>query len=94
MSSPAEVLAGIAARAKRRRIDLGLTQRELAARAGVSYAALRQLETTGKIPLEALVKIAFVLQAEDVLDALFPPRPLTTIDDVLDRPERQRVRKT
>ena len=94
MSSPAEVVAGIAARAKRRRIDLGLTQRDLGARAGVPYATVRQLETTGRVSLEALVRIAFVFQAEDGLDALFPPRPLITIDDVLDRPERQRVRKT
>ncbi|WP_092586486.1 helix-turn-helix domain-containing protein [Rhizobium mongolense] len=78
---------------KRRRIDAGLTQRELAVRAGVSYGSLRLFEETGKISLEAIVKIAFVLEAEAEFEHLFPPRPPKTIDDVVGRPVRKRVRK-
>tara|TARA_R110000751_G_scaffold41519_1_gene97338 strand:+ start:308 stop:607 length:300 start_codon:yes stop_codon:yes gene_type:complete len=93
MLSPAEIIGGLAERMKRRRIDLGLTQRELAARANVSYASLRLFETSGKISLESLVKIAFALDAEAEFEQLFPGRPPKTIDDVVDRPVKQRVRR-
>ena len=93
MTSPAEVVRGLSERMKRRRIDVGLTQREVAARAGVSYGALRLFEATGKISLEALVKIAFILECEAEFESLFPPRPPKTIDDVVDRPVRQRARR-
>jgi DNA-binding XRE family transcriptional regulator len=93
MTSPAEVIGRLSERMKRRRIDVGLTQRELAARADVSYGSLRLFEEIGKISLEALVKIAFVLEAEAEFEHLFPLRPPKTIDDVVDRPVRQRVRR-
>jgi transcriptional regulator with XRE-family HTH domain len=93
MTSPTEVIGGLSDRMKRRRIDVGLTQRELAARSGVSYGSLRLFEETGKISLEGLVKIAFVLEAEAEFEHLFPPRPPKTIADVIGRPVRQRVRK-
>lgn len=93
MTSPADVIKGISERIRRRRLDLELTQRELAARAGVSYGSLRLFEETGKISLEALVKLAFVLEGEAEFEHLFPPRPPKTIDDVVDRPVRQRGRR-
>ncbi|CAN7593624.1 helix-turn-helix domain-containing protein [Rhizobium sp. LjRoot258] len=93
MTSPAEVIRGLSERMKRRRIDGGLTQRDLAARAGVSYGSLRLFEETGKISLEALVRVAFALEGEAEFEHLFPPRPPKTIDDVVDRPVRQRVRR-
>ena len=92
MTSPMEVMAQLAARAKRRRIEAGLTQRELAEKAGISYGKLA-LRQTGLDSLEAVVKIAFVLQAEAEFDGLFPPRPPKTIADVIEPPARQRVRK-
>jgi transcriptional regulator with XRE-family HTH domain len=78
---------------KRRRIDANLTQRELASKAGVSYGSLRLFEETGKVSFEAVVKIAFALEAEAEFERLFPPRPPKTLDDVIGRPIRQRVRK-
>jgi transcriptional regulator with XRE-family HTH domain len=94
MSSPVEVIADLSSRVKRRRIDLNLTQRDLAAKAGVSYSSLRLFEEAGKISLEALVKIAFVLGAEVEFGQLFPPQAPRTIDDVIDRPLRKRARKS
>nr|WP_037084559.1 helix-turn-helix transcriptional regulator [Rhizobium sp. CF122] len=78
---------------KRRRIEQGLTQRELATRSDVSYGSLRLFEESGKISLESLVKIAFILEAEVEFEHLFPIRPPRTIDDVVDRPLKQRVRR-
>lgn len=93
MSSPVEVIRDLADRMKRRRIQQGLTQRELAARSNVSYGSLRLFEETGKISLESLVKIAFALEAEAEFERLFPGRPPQNIDDVIDRPLKQRVRR-
>lgn len=93
MSSPAEVIEGLAERMKRRRIQHGLTQRDLSARANVSYGSLRLFEESGKISLESLVKIAFALEAEVEFDHLFPSRPPQNIEDVVDRPLKQRVRR-
>ncbi len=93
MSSPAEVIRGLAERMKRRRIQYGLTQRDLAERSNVSYGSLRLFEKSGKISLESLVKIAFVLEAEAQFDQLFPVRQPQNIDDVVDRPLKQRVRR-
>lgn len=93
MDSPDEVVRRVSARAKRRRIDLGLTQEDLASRAGVSFGSLKLFEQKGKASFEALVKIAFALEAEDELENLFPAKPHKTIDDIIERPARQRVRK-
>ncbi|WP_338009976.1 helix-turn-helix domain-containing protein [Rhizobium sp. CF122] len=93
MSSPSDVIKGLSERMKRRRIEQGLTQRELATRSDVSYGSLRLFEESGKISLESLVKIAFILEAEVEFEHLFPIRPPRTIDDVVDRPLKQRVRR-
>jgi hypothetical protein len=71
---------------------LGSTQRDLAAKAGLSYSSLRLFEEAGEISIEAPVKIAFVLRAEVEFGQLSPPQAPTTIDDVIDRPLRKRVR--
>ncbi len=94
MLSPAEVIADLSERVRRRRIDGNLTQRDLAAKSGVSYSSLRLFEETGKISLEALVKIAFVLGAEGEFSQLFPTQAPRTIDDVIDRLPRKRARKS
>ncbi|WP_244662166.1 helix-turn-helix domain-containing protein [Mesorhizobium huakuii] len=88
-----EIIQGAAARMKRRRIDADLTQRELASKAGVSYGSLRVFEETGKASFEAVVKLAFALEAEAEFEGLFPSRPPKTLEDVIGRPARQRVRK-
>jgi transcriptional regulator with XRE-family HTH domain len=93
LTSPSEILEGAAFRMKRRRIDLNLTQRELASRSGVSYGSLRLFEETGKASFEAVVKIAFALEAETEFETLFPPRPAKTLDEIVGRPVKQRVRK-
>jgi transcriptional regulator with XRE-family HTH domain len=92
LTSPTEILNGVAARMKRRRLDLNLTQRALASRSGVSYGSLRLFEETGKASFEAVMKIAFALEAEAEFEALFPPRPVKTPDDVVGRPVRRRAR--
>ena len=96
LTSPGEVQSGIGQRAQQLRLDLGLTQAELAARAGLALRTLKLFEQTGKASLEHVVRIAFALNAEAGFEALFPPRPPQSIEDVLasNAKPRQRARRT
>ena len=95
LTSPYDIVTGVAERLKRRRIDANLTQRELATRSGVPYASLRLIEDRGKGSFEAVVKIAFALDAEAEFQDLFPPRTPKTIDEILAPvQQKKRVRKS
>ena len=65
-----EVQTGIAGRFKARRLDLNLTQSELAARSGVSFSSLKRFEHEGLIALDSLLNLAFVLNCLDDFDKL------------------------
>ena len=49
MSTPAQVAMQIAMRVKSRRLELDLTQKGLAERAGIKFATYRRFEQTGEI---------------------------------------------
>lgn len=91
--SPGEIIEGVAERAKRRRLDLGYTQAELSERSGVRLGTLKLFERTGQASLQTVVMIAFALRAEGELNALFPRQAPMTIDDVVEKPLRQRGRR-
>jgi transcriptional regulator with XRE-family HTH domain len=82
----------VAERARRLRLDRNLTQQELAERAGMSLSSLRRFERSGEIAFLSLVRVAMALDATEGLAALFP-EPVRSLDDVLDRPRRQRGRR-
>jgi transcriptional regulator with XRE-family HTH domain len=65
-----EVQAGIAGRFKTRRLAMNLTQRELAARSGVTWSSLKRFEREGLIALDSLLKLALVLGCLDDFDKL------------------------
>jgi len=62
-------------RVKKRRKELGLTQRALSQRSGVSYASIRRFETQGDISLHALLRIGSVMNSLEDFNALFS-RPM------------------
>lgn len=64
-------------RVKKRRKELGLTQRALSLRSGVSYASIRRFETQGDISLHALLRIGSVMNSLEDFNTLFS-RPLIT----------------
>ena len=72
----AERLAGIR---KRRKIS----QKELAARSGVSLGSLKRFEQTGDISLASLTKLAIALGIEDELEKLFTEVPFNSIQEVI-----------
>ena len=91
LSSPGDVVADVAKRARALRLQANLTQEGLAVRAGMSTASLKRFERTGLIAFDALVRIAFALSAEKEFAALFPPVAFQSIEDVL-RKEKTRKR--
>ncbi|KZK83277.1 helix-turn-helix protein [Pseudovibrio sp. Ad13] len=93
LTSPDEILTALARRIQERRISADLTQKELAARSGVSYSSVRLLETNGKGSLLAAIKLAFALDAEDGFETLFKNKIPRSIEDVIDKPKRKRVRR-
>jgi transcriptional regulator with XRE-family HTH domain len=93
LSSPQDVREGLARRAKRRRLDANLTQKELAERAQVSLGTLKLFESTGRASVEFIILLAFALNAEKEFDDLFSPTAPKSIEDVVAKPRRQRARR-
>jgi transcriptional regulator with XRE-family HTH domain len=88
-----EILAEIARRAHDARISVGLRQKDLADKAGVSLGTLRRFERTGDVGTEAVVKVAIALNKEREFLELFPPNDPRTLDEALrSTPKRSRVR--
>lgn len=70
-ATQAEICQEIGARLKRQRLAQLLSQREVAARAGVSVAAVSKLEGKGLSSLDTLVRITATLGLVDQLASLF-----------------------
>jgi transcriptional regulator with XRE-family HTH domain len=70
---------------KQRRLELGLTQAGLAARAGVALGTLRKFEQTGAGSTETLIRVLGVVGGLDaVIKATEPDTPaFASIDEVL-----------
>lgn len=76
---PSQIREDLAARMRRVRKQRGFTQAQLAERADVSLGSLRRFETTGKVSLESLTKLA------DVLGRLGEFDGLMVVDEKLER---------
>lgn len=83
LKSPGELAQSISKKAKHKRIQMNITQSELAERSGVSFGSIKRFEQKGEISLKHLIQVAIVLRAADGLDALFKPQPHHSIDDVI-----------
>ena len=92
-----EVQTGIAGRFKARRLAMNLTQRELAARSGVTFSSLKRFEREGLIALDSLLNLALVLNCLDDFDKLAaesPPISATQSLDALLATQARRRRAT
>lgn len=70
-STPLEISKAIAERHKLLRKKLRLSQKEMAERSGVSLGSLKRFENTGKISLEALLKLAHLSGRLKDFDKIF-----------------------
>jgi len=83
LQTPDEIRRGIGQRARELRIARSTTQSELARAAGVMQATVSRFESTGRIGVEGLVKIAIALRAEATLSELFALPRTRTIDEIV-----------
>lgn len=71
---PVEIQQEIAKKVKNLRKQQNLTQAALAHQSGVTLASLKRFEQSGKIALESLLKIAYILDALEGFGKLFEPK--------------------
>jgi len=83
IETPLEFAATLGQRIKARRLGMGYTQSDAAARAGVAYRTWRRLESEGKASIEDLVRAAIALRCERDIAALFPEPAATSMDALL-----------
>lgn len=90
------LLAELGVRMARRRLDLRLSQAELARQAGVSKSTVVRLEAGASVQLTSWLRLLRVLGLVEALEPLIPPdgpRPMDLLK--LNRKARQRApRKT
>lgn len=75
------VVAELVKRVKLRRNELGITQRALAQKSGVSFGSVRRFEETGDISLSSLVKIGHAIGCLHDFNELFKNSKITSLKD-------------
>lgn len=78
-----EINNDIAQKIVRLRKRKKITQKQLAARSGVSLGSLKRFEQSGEISLQSLTKIAIALDVENALEDLFNNVPFASIEEVI-----------
>ena len=78
-----EINNDIAQKIVRLRKRKKITQKQLAARSGVSLGSLKRFEQSGEISLQSLTKIAIALDVENELEDLFPDLLGSSIEEVI-----------
>lgn len=73
----------LAQRVRRIRKRRSISQEELSRRSGVSYGSIKRFETSGKISLLSLTKIAIALDCADEIRQMFSEIPYMSIEEVI-----------
>lgn len=81
--NPRAIMRNMAARVKRNRLELNLSQNALAIRSGVSLGSLKRFEHNGEISLKSLVMLAIALDATQEFALLFSQKKYQSIDELL-----------
>jgi transcriptional regulator with XRE-family HTH domain len=92
-STPGQVKKTIASRARARRLSLNLSRESLAERSGVPSSTIKHFETTGAIGLDALLRMAIVLDGLPEFNQLFLPQVPVSLNFKSLPLKRQRGRK-
>jgi transcriptional regulator with XRE-family HTH domain len=90
LQTPKEVAGDIAKSSKQRRLQMNITQKELAERSGVSFGSVKRFEQKGEVSLKNLLQIAVVLRSLDEFGQLFKAESYRSIDEML---EQKKVNK-
>lgn len=89
LRTPTEVAAALGARARATRKAQGLTQAEVAARAGLGRRTVQRFEESGSGTVDVMVRIGFALGVPDTFDALFPSPAPRNLDEVMAREDER-----
>ncbi len=73
----------LAKRVKNIRKRRSISQKKLSSMSGVSYGSIKRFETSGKISLISLTKIAMALDMADELRNIFTQVPYKNIQEVI-----------
>jgi hypothetical protein len=92
-SNPTMIIKGIAERVKQNRLEMNLTQRALARRAGVSFASLRRFERTGEISIKSLVMLAVAMDATEEFSTLFSKPKFQSLDQLIASSNSFKIKK-
>lgn len=84
LQNPKEAAVDIARRAKQRRLQMNISQEELAKRSGVSFGSVKRFEQQAEISLKNLLHIAVVLRSLDEFGQLFKSESFRSIDEMLE----------
>ena len=82
-----EMHGKLAQRMKVIRKRRSISQRKLADESGVSYGSIKRFESTGKISLLSLTKIAMALGVAHEIRSLFTEVPYRSIEEVIHEAE-------
>jgi transcriptional regulator with XRE-family HTH domain len=82
ISSPPYLAHTIASHFKTKRMEINLSQEELARRSGVSLGSLKRFESLHQISLKNLLKLAVVLNSTGEFLSLFTSRHYAGISDI------------
>ena len=91
------ILSEMGARLARRRIDLQLTQADLAREAGVSKRTVERIEAGASAQMASVIRIFRILDLISGMDRLLPstgPRPMDLIKNRGKRPQRVQRKRT
>lgn len=94
--TPHDIMRRITFSEREKRLSLNLSQQSLSEQSGVSLGVLKKFERTGKISLESLLKLAFVLGSLSEFGELFKSaqtETLLTLDELISQKTRQRGRR-
>lgn len=78
-----EINTGIANRMVQLRKRKKISQKDLAARSGVSLGSLKRFEQSGEISLQSFTKLAIALEVEGELETVFSEVPFGSIEEVI-----------
>ncbi|WP_262405878.1 helix-turn-helix transcriptional regulator [Stenotrophomonas sp. AS012628] len=81
LSKPSEVVKRLCGRLRTERMALGMTQSDLAGRAGIGTNTVSNLEAGRNVGFEAVIRVAMVLGRINELEGLFQPK-LDSIEDI------------
>ncbi|WP_431208018.1 helix-turn-helix domain-containing protein [Burkholderia cepacia] len=81
-TKPSEVVKRLCERLRTERLAVGMTQSDLAGRAGIATNTVSNLEAGRNVGFEAVVRVAMALGRIKELEGLFQPK-LDSIEDIL-----------